>query len=128
MRTCGRCEGHLRRIHRTFVERFTYMAIFECRDCHTVSTAPRRYMFHLGEFCRCPRCGTFRVSKLKKRDQIDPLDWGFLHTLERLFGGRLFHCRYCRVQFYDRRGLAPESVSRRGAAAAMQDEGQAGSG
>jgi hypothetical protein len=33
---------------------------------------------------------------------------GFLNFLERRFGGRLYHCRYCRIQFYDRRMLASE--------------------
>jgi hypothetical protein len=99
----------LKRIHRTFLQRFSYMAIYECRDCHEIGNAPRWFKLHLGEFCRCPRCGTFRLSRLRKRDRIDPMHGGFLHLLERMAGGQLFHCRCCRLQFYDRRGLAPES-------------------
>jgi hypothetical protein len=98
----------LRRIHRTLLERFSYMAIFECRDCREISNSPRQFKLHLGEFCRCPRCGTFRLSRLRKRDKIDPMHAGFLHLLERMAGGHLYHCRYCRLQFYDRRKLAPE--------------------
>jgi len=109
MRNCIQCGGRLRRIHRTFQQRFSYLAIFECSDCHEISNTPRRFKLHLGEFCRCPRCGTFRVTKLKKRDQIDPMDGGLLHLLERMAGGSLYHCRYCRVQFYDRREAALES-------------------
>jgi hypothetical protein len=30
--------------------------------------------------------------------------------MQRVFGGRLYHCRYCRAQFYDRRPLAEESL------------------
>jgi hypothetical protein len=34
---------------------------------------------------------------------------GFLNFLERVASkGRLFHCRWCRLQFYDRRGLATQ--------------------
>ena len=84
------------------------MAIYECRECHEINTAPRRYRLHLGEFCRCPRCGTFRVVRLKKRDKIDGMEGGFLHLLERLAGGQIYHCRFCRLQFHDRRKLAPE--------------------
>ena len=113
----------MRRIHRTFVERFSYMAIYECRDCHEIASAPRRYRLHLGEFCRCPQCGTFRVVKLKKRDQIDRMHSGFLHLLERLAGGRIHHCRYCRLQFFDRRAVAPESGPRKGAGASPPGEG-----
>ena len=100
------------------------MAIFECRDCHEISSSPRRFRLHLGEFCRCPRCGTFRLTKLRKRDKIDPMHGGFLHLLERMASGRLYHCRYCRLQFYDRRDLAPEggpeNTESRGAASASR--------
>ena len=30
---------------------------------------------------------------------------GLLHLLERLAGGALYHCCFCRIQFYDRRVL-----------------------
>ena len=32
---------------------------------------------------------------------------GFLNFVERLANGRLYHCRFCRVQFYDRRDFVP---------------------
>jgi hypothetical protein len=44
--------------------------------------------------------------RLKQPDKIDRKHSGFLNWLERLAGrGRLFHCRYCRLQFFDRREL-----------------------
>ncbi|HWB85911.1 MAG TPA: hypothetical protein VG675_17340 [Bryobacteraceae bacterium] len=48
------------------------------------------------------------MNRLKERDRIDPLQGGLLNLMERIVGGKLFHCRYCRVQFYDRRLLASE--------------------
>jgi hypothetical protein len=30
---------------------------------------------------------------------------GLLHLFERLAGGRLYHCCFCRLQFYDRRRM-----------------------
>jgi hypothetical protein len=111
MRKCGQCGGRLRRVHRTFLERFSYMAIYACRDCKKEEFIPRRFRYHLGEACRCPRCGTFRVIRLKERDRIDPLHKGFLHWIEKRAGGRLHHCRWCRLQFYDRRKLASEIAS-----------------
>jgi hypothetical protein len=84
------------------------MAVYECRECHAEQSVPRRYRYHLGTTCRCPRCGTFRVVKLKERDHIDPMNTGFLNLVERLAGGTLRHCRYCRLQFFDRRSVAPE--------------------
>jgi hypothetical protein len=106
---CSQCGGKLRRVHRTFFERFNYMAIYECPKCEREESVPRRFRYHLGSVCRCPVCGTFRVVRLKQRDRIDRLHTGFLNLLERLAGGKLYHCRWCRMQFYDRRKLASES-------------------
>ena len=106
---CGQCGGKLRRVHRTFFERFNYMAIYECPKCEREEFVPRRFRYHLGPACRCPLCGTYRVVRLKERDRIDRFHGGFLNFLERLVGGnRLYHCRWCRMQFYDRRKLASE--------------------
>ena len=47
------------------------------------------------------------MVRLKQRDKIDRMQGGFLNLLERVAGkGRLFHCRWCRLQFFDRRPLA----------------------
>jgi hypothetical protein len=105
---CEKCGGHVRRVHRTFFERFTYMAIYECRDCDREQAYARRYTYHFGPNCRCPQCGTLRVTRLKAPDKIDRRQTGFLNYLEKLAGGRLHHCRFCRVQFYDRRMLASD--------------------
>ncbi|HWC97189.1 MAG TPA: hypothetical protein VG456_10575 [Candidatus Sulfopaludibacter sp.] len=103
----------MRRVHRTLWERFNYMAIYACKDCEAEEFVPRRFRHHLGPLVRCPSCGTYRVVKLKERDKIDPMYAGFLNWLEGMAGGRLFHCRYCRCQFWDRRQLAAESHSSR---------------
>ncbi len=106
---CGQCGGRIRRVHRTFAERFTYMAIYACRECEHEEFVTRGYRYHLGKHVRCPRCGTLRVVKLKEPDKIDPLHGGLLDLLERLAGaGKLFHCCYCRIQFHDRRRLATD--------------------
>jgi DNA-directed RNA polymerase subunit RPC12/RpoP len=115
MRKCKQCNGRLRRIHRTFLERFSYMAIYGCPKCQTEEFVPRRYTYHLGEHARCPRCGSFRPSKLRELDKIDKMNWGILNLWEQMAGGRLYHCCFCRIQFYDRRSLAekrrgPETI------------------
>src|SRR5262245_16261741 len=106
---CPQCGERLRRVHRTFLERFSYMAIYQCRKCEHEEFVPRRFRYHLGPAARCPVCGSHRVSKLKTPDRIDRFHGGFLNLLERIAGrGKLFHCRWCRLQFYDRRPLASE--------------------
>jgi hypothetical protein len=111
---CRKCGEKLRRVHRTFFERFNYMAVYECRTCDLEEVVPRRFRYHLGAHSRCPLCGTFRVSKLKIPDRIDRRHSGFLNLVERMLGrGQLFHCRWCRLQFFDRRDLSSDAIRRR---------------
>ena len=119
---CGQCGGKLRRVHRTFWERFSYMAIYECLKCEREEFVPRRFRYHLGPSCRCPMCGTYRVSKLKTPDRIDKFHSGFLNMVERIAGkGKLFHCRWCRLQFYDRRIFATELAKAAGEPEQVED-------
>jgi hypothetical protein len=112
MRNCPDCGGRLKRVHRTFPERFSYMAIYVCGECDHTEYVPRRWRYHLGETCRCPKCGTLRISKLKGPDKIDPMHKGPLNWFERMAGGSLYYCCFCRVQFFDRRRPAPKNGSR----------------
>ena len=98
----------MRRVHRTLLERLSYLAIYSCKDCNTEDNLPRSHTLHLGKTARCPKCGTYRIVRLKEPDRIDPMHKGLLNRIERLAGGRLYHCRYCRIQFFDRRRLAAE--------------------
>src|ERR1051325_5743201 len=107
MRKCTHCGGRLSRVHRRFWERFGYMAIFQCRDCAEEEYVPRPYKYHFGSQCRCPKCGTFRLTKLEKPDKIDKMPTGALNWIERRLGGALYSCCFCRLQFYDRRRPAP---------------------
>lgn len=105
---CLRCGGKVRRVHRTPLEHFKYLAIYECVACDIEQCMPRPYQYHFGPHARCPRCGTYRLRHLKERDRIDSVRTGPLNFLKRIGGGNLVHCRFCRLQFYDRRPLAPE--------------------
>ena len=99
----------MRRVHRTFAERLTYVAMYECRQCHLRKPEPRWYALYLGDYPRCPRCGTYRLTRLNVRDKIDKMLKGPINFAQFLWGADLYHCRYCRVQFYDiRKPIAPE--------------------
>ena len=101
------------------------MAIYSCRQCEHEEYAPRRYRYHFGPTCRCPECGTYRVVRLKQPDKIDRMHGGFLNLLERLIGrGHLFHCRWCRLQFFDRRGLATHAPAGPPAAGVVPEPGK----
>ena len=111
MRKCGYCgSSKLKRVHRTFAERFSFLAIYECRDCENEEFIPRRYTYHFGPQVRCPRCGTYRITKLRGPDKIDRMATGFWNLFEKFAGGnKLYHCCFCRLQFYDRRKMAPRT-------------------
>jgi len=110
MLKCTQCGSRLRRVHRTLIERLRYSSIYYCKRCDSEEYVPRVFQYRLGQYARCPECGTHRLTKLKEMDKIDPVHWGWFHVIERLSGGRLYHCRYCRIQFHDRRERAPESA------------------
>ncbi len=112
MPRCGNCGGKMRRVHRTFLEKLLYLALYECRDCLQKRPEPRRTTFYLGEYPRCPRCGSYRLRHLVTRDHIDPLRRTLLSRIQQWLGGNLYHCRYCRLQFYDlRRRILPEAIA-----------------
>jgi DNA-directed RNA polymerase subunit RPC12/RpoP len=98
------------------------MAIYQCQRCKEQQVVLRRWRYHLGIGARCPLCGSRRIKKLKALDKIDHMRGGFLNLLERLAGGKLYHCRFCRIQFYDRRDCAPanEPAENRDAVQAAQ--------
>jgi len=116
MRKCPNCGTRMRRVHRTLMERFSYLAIYECKECHAEDNLPRAFQLHRGKSARCPNCGTYRLVRLKEPDHIDPMYTGLLNLLERMAGGKLYHCRYCRIQFWDRRRLASEVAADEAAA------------
>jgi len=91
------------------LEHFVYMAIFECSRCDTEEVVPRRFTYHFGPSARCPQCGSYRPTKLLERDKIDKMQFGLMNLAERLAGGRIYHCCFCRVQFYDRRSVVDRS-------------------
>jgi hypothetical protein len=63
-----------------------------------------------------------RIARLKEPDRIDPMTSGLLNLLERVSGhGKIFHCRFCRLQFFDRRELAPARSAIVEAAAASEE-------
>ena len=83
---------------------------------------PRWYALYMGDYPRCPLCGTYRLTRLAERDHIDPMYKGPFNLAQRIFGADLYHCRYCRIQFYDRREpIAPEAKDAGSAARAASD-------
>ena len=60
-----------------------------------------------GEYASCPRCGNTAPDKRKKPDRVDSMLHSPLRFFHWILGGKLYHCVFCRLQFYDRRPLRP---------------------
>ena len=114
----------MRRVHRTLLERLSYIAIYSCKECHAEDNLPRAHQLHRGKAARCPKCGTYRITRLKQPDHIDPMNTGVLNMLEKAAGGKLYHCRFCRIQFWDRRRLQAEVMADEAAAREPDTEGE----
>lgn len=110
---CRICGERLNRVHRSWKERLFFMGVFECRKCNQIQRFPRRYTFYLGENTRCPLCGTYRLRLLAEKDHIDRMLKTPINIFRRITGGKIYHCRFCRVQFYDKRPLAEQTSAKR---------------
>lgn len=95
------CGGRLARIHRTLREKFRFIAVYRCESCGHRTTYPRSYLWYLALETRCPRCRTPKLKRLAEPDAIDPMIWNLVRAFRFLFPTRLYHCRFCRIQFYD---------------------------
>jgi cytoskeletal protein CcmA (bactofilin family) len=61
----------------------------------------------------CPHCGNQDLTVLPERDHIEKFYNGPISRLQGLCGAKLYHCVYCRLQFYDARKPAdPAAIQR----------------
>jgi rubrerythrin len=118
---CQYCGNEVVRVHRTFFEKFTHRYVYSCLVCGERQSPGSFLILDRNAHAICPSCGTGRISRRKEPDLIDPFFRSFKGSIARLLGGQLYRCRYCRIQFYDRRPLQAEKNE---AAAALQHQGR----
>src|SRR5882724_1760621 len=107
MRNCVSCGGVVIRVRRTFLERFIYHAVSMCKKCGRREAQDQWFLFLLGAKSRCPRCGSYRVEKLRGVDHIDPMYKNPLSYIQKYLGAKVHWCPFCRLQFYDLRQKIP---------------------
>jgi hypothetical protein len=86
-----------------------YSEVYQCKRCQEWLKLPFSRQWNW--MCRnavCPRCGNPEVKKLPKRDGIDRMYNNPLSRLQQLFGAPIYHCHWCRLQFYDLRPRVPK--------------------
>lgn len=101
------------RIHRSIWQRLVYSAIYECKQCKHRKPARRKFTFEFTRHVSCPRCGNQDLGVLPRRDRIERFYNSPISRAQGLFGAKLYHCVFCRLQFYDLRALAdPETLEK----------------
>jgi hypothetical protein len=111
------CHESLVRTRRYLWEKPIYSVIFTCRTCESRVGAKRNFFRYFGGYAKCPRCGSEELKARKKRDGIDTLIKNPISVLQSLTGGKLYHCLFCRIQFYDLRDRVKQRSLRRTATA-----------
>jgi hypothetical protein len=76
-----------------------------CLTCGKRQTAGGWLILDRNEHAVCPSCGTGKLGTRLTPDPIDFLYRSPNNFLKKLLGGTLYKCRFCRLQFYDRRPL-----------------------
>lgn len=84
------------------MERLLYSEVYRCEHCRE-RVRKSRVDLRNAHYVKCPRCHSVDLSVLRRRDKIDAMRPGLVNFLSRLAGGKLYHCWFCRLQFYDLR-------------------------
>lgn len=110
MLNCSVCGERLIRTRRTFLEKPFFSLAFKCRGCDIRVREKHRFFYHFGRYVQCPHCGTTDLEKRSSRDKIDRLTKNPFSMVQALFGAHLYHCVFCRFQFYDLRSRKHRGV------------------
>jgi len=101
---CQKCGAVMSRSHRRGIERLIFAQAFRCSSCN----ARKGLSFidaGFGESVSCPRCGNGVPDRRSKPDKVDSMRHSPINLIHWMLGGRLYHCVFCRLQFYDIRAL-----------------------
>jgi DNA-directed RNA polymerase subunit RPC12/RpoP len=98
---CRDCGATLRRAKRRFLDRFRYVESYRCPGCGTRYHITVVARLQMARFAKCPKCRYQDITPMKRIDKIDKMRGGVFNLIHRMFGGKLYHCWFCRLQFYD---------------------------
>lgn len=108
--SCRECGASLRRSKRSTFDRLRYLEAYRCPGCGARYHVTMWSRLKLARWAKCPKC---RYQGIKAKRRIDPIDsmrGGILNFVHKIMGGQLYHCWYCRLQFYDLRPRQENSM------------------
>ena len=101
--SCRECGASLRRAKRRSSERFWHLEAYRCQGCSARYYVTLGSRLKLARWAKSPRCRFQGVRARRRVDNIDRKRGGIFNLLHRMLGGQLYHCWFCRLQFYDLR-------------------------
>jgi predicted RNA-binding Zn-ribbon protein involved in translation (DUF1610 family) len=104
-RECHQCGNTLRRVQRTFWEKLLYGSAYQCHDCGARVYEPNLLWIDMRSYASCPSCGTWKITLRSKPDPIEKVYSSPSNFIKRIFGNKLYRCRYCRLQFHEFRNI-----------------------
>ena len=108
MASCVTCGQKIVRKRRNPIEKVLDRATYLCESCDRTLHVRRSIFSVFRRYCECPGCGTRQLTRLARRDGIDRMTHNPLRHMLVIFGAPLYHCTFCRFQFWDWRKRAPE--------------------
>lgn len=115
--SCIVCGGSLHRCRRSFLERLCYQAVVRCGQCGRRYTAWQPWTYLFRTYVNCPKCGQTGLERRRSLDGIDRVYRNPASWLQRFVLAPIYHCRDCRMQFYDWRPRKQVRTGGRSAAA-----------
>ena len=101
--TCRECGANLRRSKRRFIDRLRYLEAYRCQGCGARYHVTIGSRLRLARYAKCPKCRYQDITAMKRIDKIDRMRGGIFNFVHKILGGQLYHCWFCRLQFYDLR-------------------------
>ena len=109
MPDCSTCGHETIRVRRNYLQKVYTFAIFKCPKCSNRMYLRRASFGALSRYAQCPQCGTRNLSKLKCIDRVDRMNKNPLRMLLMVVRAPLYHCTFCRLQFWDVRKRASDA-------------------
>jgi predicted Zn finger-like uncharacterized protein len=113
--SCATCGHETVRTRRNSFQKLYTLAIFKCPKCDDRFYLRRKFLGIFGRYVQCPKCGTMNLSKFKNIDRIDRVNKNPFRLALSIVGAPLYHCTFCRLQFWDWRSRDPEAEKERAA-------------
>src|SRR5258708_22270453 len=110
---CVYCGREANRRPRNFFLKPFLSGSYSCPKCGLRWSRLRSFFFLFQKYAECPSCQTRAITRLAKKDRVDPMTLNPFRRMLVVFGAPIYHCTFCRIQFRDWRKADPDRRVRR---------------